>query len=72
MLQITFQSYLPFERIKQNYCDVFSKSSIIDRGYYMCGNVLLNGLGKSDKMRGLPRKCFVRNNFTVIKMVNDC
>ena len=50
MLQVTFQSYLPFARIKQNYFDVFSKSSSIDRGSYMSGNVLLNEFGKYDKM----------------------
>ena len=38
----------------------------------MCDNVLLNEFGKNDKMRGLPRQFFVRNNFTVIKMVIDC
>ena len=60
MLQVFFQSYLPFARIKQNYFDVSSKSSSIDRGSYMGGNVLLNEFVKNDKMRGLPRQFFVQ------------
>ena len=44
--------------IKANSADPGEMSHSVYRGAYMCAHVLLNllnELGKSDKMRGLPR-----------------